>query len=213
MLLLDVDVLIKCSCYRILSKIRRPAGTVDSVLGVARYVVRDRLERDSRVSDRTGARQYFEDYLQTIDTIEPTSAELELAAAIEFVAQRLSLDVDTGESQLFAVAVTRGSYLVLTGDKRAIGGAEQAMMELQPLSELRGRLICLEQIVGGIAAELGVNKTRLFVCAEPRVDIALSICFSCAADPDIKIDMAGLKSYVDDLRGQAPIILYEADFL
>lgn len=238
-LIIDTDVLIKCACYAMLDHVQPPStaengmsaadsemdtaenqtgavrdgtGVADNIgiLGAARFVVRHHLERRGKINDRSAAQQRFEDYLRTVAILEPTDEELTLASAIEDAGQRLSLDLDVGESQLCAIAVFRLTPYLLTGDKRAIIGAELLQEELVMLSELRGRIICLEQALIDIAGRIGMLEARLRVCAEPGVDKSLTICFECSsgnARTDFGVD--GLESYVRSLREQACTLLYE----
>ena len=52
--------------------------------------------------------------------LEPTASEIELAAEFEAQAQRQNVPLDSGESQLAAIALSRAARGILTGDKRAI---------------------------------------------------------------------------------------------
>ena len=213
MLLLDNDVLIKCSCYALLTKIQRSSDAPDGILGAAPYVVRHHLAKSGRVQDREGARQRFEKYLETAAILEPTDAEAKLSADIEEAATKLGAQLDTGESQLCAIAILRGSYMLLTGDKRAIQGAEQIHRTVRSFTKLRGRLVCLEQAIAGIATRVGPDEVRILICAEPAIDKSLAICFSCASNTAIGFDLTGLASYVSDMRKHAPTMLYPATYL
>jgi hypothetical protein len=213
-LLIDNDVLIKCACYSILDQILRPStqcqGT--AVLGAAKFVVGKYLERRGIIQDRAAAQRRFQDYLSTAAVLEPTIDEVELASAIEEAAMLLGLDLDSGESQLCAIAVFRGSSLLLTGDKRAIASAEKLKDCVHELTSLAGRLICLEQAILGVAGRIGIDTVRVRVCAETAVDKALSICFEChslAEKPHL--EPTGLLSYIRDVRSKAPMLLYESD--
>lgn len=213
-LLIDTDVLIKCACYSLLDQIQPPSARdgETGILGAARFVVRNYLERRGKINDRPAAQRCFEEYRSTVMTLEPTDEELTLASAIEEAGVRLGLDLDVGESQLCAIAVFRASPFILTGDKRAILGAESLQEEIRELAALRGRLVCLEQALIGITGRIGVPATRLKVCTEPGVDRSLTICFECHSSgtrSDFSAD--GLMSYVRHLREQASTLLYALD--
>jgi hypothetical protein len=215
-LLIDNDVLIKCSCYSILDQLRGPweqSGEV-GVLGAARFVVGKYLERRGTIQDRAAAQQCFQEYLSSVTILEPTIDELKLASAIEEAAMLLGVELDSGESQLCAIAVFRGSSLLLTGDKRAITAAEKLRRNVAEITALDGRLICLEQAVMGVAGRIGIDTVRVRICAETAVDRSLSICFECHALGEGRpLDVTGLTSYIRDLRGQAPTLLYQFDSL
>jgi hypothetical protein len=213
-LLVDTDVLIKCSCYSLLDQIQSPdaLGGETGILGAARFVVRNYLERRGRINDRSTAQRRFGEYLREVTILEPTDEELILASAIEEAGVRLGLDLDVGESQLCAIAVLRAAPLLLTGDKRAILGAEALQEEMRELAALRGRVVCLEQALIGITARIGVRATRLKICAEPGVDRSLTVCFECHSSStrsDFNAD--GLISYVHYLRERATTLLYALD--
>lgn len=210
-LLVDNDVLIKCSCYALIEEVKPPSGKASAVgiLGAARFVVRKYLERSERIRNRELARVQFDQYLSDVEELEPTPAELKLASEMEERALLDGLDLDGGESQLCAVAISRGVPLILTGDKRAIKAIESVRQGMQDIDALRGRMVCLEQAIAGIAQRIGANVARDSICAEPDIDKTLSICFQCtrsSAPPEFRPE--GLASYVSHLRSEAPTMLY-----
>lgn len=213
-LVIDTDVLIKCSCYALLDEIRPPSATDSNVgiLGAARFVAGKHLEQRGEINDRMGARHRFADYVRRVTVLEPTDEELALASVFEEAGARLGLDLDVGESQLYAIAILRATPLVLTGDKRAIAGAESLQREMSQITALRGRIACLEQALIGITERIGVPATRVKICAEPRMDRSLTICFECHS-PDDRLGFSadGLASYVRSLRAQASTLLYPHD--
>lgn len=178
-------------------------------------MVRSHLERRGTINNRQAARSHFDDFLLTVQELEPSDDELTLASAIEEAAITLGLDLDGGESQLCAIAVFRSSPLLLTGDKRAIAGAEIAQGPVGALSALQGRIVCLEQAIMGIANRIGHHAVRSAICAEPHIDRTLSICFRCGrADSDLeRSTYEGLVSYVNNLREHALTLLYADDAL
>ncbi len=215
-LLIDNDVLIKCACYSILDQIRGPSGQCQdvAVLGAARFVVGKYLERRGAIMDRSAAQRRFQGYLSTVVVLEPTLDEVNLASAIEEVAMLLGLDLDGGESQLCAIAVFRSSSLLLTGDKRAIASAETLKDSVGELTSLAGRLVCLEQAIMGVVERIGINATRVQICAEAAIDKGLSICFECHAIAEGRpLELTGLLSYIRDARRKAPMLLYGSDSL
>jgi hypothetical protein len=215
-LLIDNDVLIKCSCYSVLDQLRGPSDRPRdvAVLGAARFVVGRYLERHGIIHNRSAAQRHFQQYLSTVIVLEPTVEELSLASEIEEKALLLGLDLDSGESQLCAIAIFRGPSLLLTGDKRAIAGAERLRANIGEMSLLEGRLVCLEQAIMGVAERIGISTIRVQICAEAAVDKSLSICFECHTLAEGRpLEQTGLLSYIRDLRGKAPALLYEADSL
>lgn len=211
--LVDNDIIIKVAAYGLGEQFVRAATILDhapSMLGVGRFVVRDRLLRGDRLKDNKRASEHFEAVLECLATAEPTETEVEQAAAFEAAAARANLEFDTGESQLLAMLITRGSTLLITGDKRAIVAVPQICGELAD-----GRIACFEQFVATSINELGATAVREAVCREPQADIAATNCCACASfgEPNSDEIIAGLCSYINDLRSRSGATLYGDDNL
>jgi len=108
-------------------------------------------------------------------------------------------NIDPGEAQLFA-AVTSGSALLLSGDKRAL----KAASVLPDLVEaLAGRVVSIEAILIALCQSLGVERIRQSVPRLMSLDTAIRLCFA-SSDP-----MAGLRSYYGSLVAEvAPLVLW-----
>jgi hypothetical protein len=207
---IDNDILIKCSCFDFLREL--PDGPAFLILGAARFVVEHELATDPVINDPTNARSRFQDFLKVASTLEPTPEEVKFATELEEAAATYDLPLDTGESQLCAIATLRALSLVVTGDKRAITALERMTAHVPRLRGLEQRLVCLEQLVLGLISAFGVPEMRERVCKEPLIDKAMSICFSCATEElDASSVTDGLRSYVSDLRRQAATVLHEQD--
>lgn len=108
----------------------------------------------------------------------------------------------------------RAIRLLITEDKRAIAGAEQAKTRVAVLSGLENRVACLEQFVLGIVNRIGPSESRSRICSEPDIDKALSICFACSGAQKLEgFVRVGLQSYIGHLRKAAPTVLYATDAL
>lgn len=197
---LDNDVLVKCSCYKVLKPLIEYLGPA-VVLGEARYVVTHRLESDPAILDRGQAMAHWREAQPSFTEIEPTAEEIELALSIEESATRLHLTFDVGESVLCAVLLARRLNYILTGDKRAIASMPALSSEITAFGDIAGRVVCLEQILLGLMHLLGIETLKLLVCAERGVDRAASICFSCYSEQGF--EPAALHSYIDDLREES----------
>src|SRR5438105_3609188 len=112
----DNDILFKGVCYGLLQELISSgcAGGAPGVLGAARFVVAKKIEKRrgirGNVADAVGRLQAF---LSQAKVLEPTDAELEMAADFELAAQRLGSSFDTGESVLSAVTIIRLVPLLL----------------------------------------------------------------------------------------------------
>lgn len=217
-LLLDTDVLIKLAAYDLLVDTSHPGcrpGCQGSpgLIGAARFASRNHLRRKS--SDPDAALARLDEYLVVAAILEPTELELEMAADLEGAAALAGVDLDVGESQLCAIAVSRGHHpLLLTGDKRAIAAAERLLENQASLHALAGRLACLEQAVTLAATRLGALQVRDKILVERGMDKAVDICFQ-VTNPNVAVDFwpTGLSSYIADLRVAAPTMLQPGDCL
>lgn len=205
--LVDNDVVLKISCYGLIDQAlvaTTVGGVPPAILGVGRFVIRSRLTKARGIADSGRARACFEHLLTTLNVVEPEDAELSLAAEFEAEASRRNLELDSGESQLLAVLVQRGCDLLLTGDKRAIAAIGAIAAETAA-----SRIACLEQLMCQLIEAAGVVAIRPRVCAEPKVDQAVTICFGCFR-PDPPQDhevIEGLASYIAHLDQAAAGVL------
>lgn len=203
----DNDILIKAACYRLQDAL---LGASFGVLGAARFVVAGRLARMPLTGERQGAQDAAADLIARSVDLEPSDAELILAAELETLAQRQGLELDAGESQLAVIVAGRDIRQLCTGDKRAIRALEQLLDSLPALAALAGRIRALEQLVDDLVGRVqnpdDIAKT---ICAEPTVDKALTICARCHTPPPDgpAIDRDGLASYISRLRTEAPRML------
>lgn len=205
---LDNDVVIKAISYGLVSSfwpsevIARGVG----VLGVARFVLRQRLEQAALQRDLSAVLSDLDDVLSRVLELQPTEAETALAAEFEAAAQQSNLEIHLGESQLASIVITRRIERLDTGDKRAVRSFEALAIELESLAILAGRLRCLEQIVRVSLVDAESPDSIIeAVCAEPAVDKALTFCFACVSEskPPLAAILEGLDSYISELRADA----------
>lgn len=205
--LLDNDVVLKVACYALVDE-TVAAATIDDIppamLGVGRFVVRGRLARAPNIADRARATAAFERMLAAMSLVEPDDAEMAAAADLEAEANRRDLELDGGESQLLAMLANRACKLLVTGDKRAI-----AAMAIVAAAQAGSRVACLEQLIAHVVSASGTSAVRPRICAEPKVDRAVTGCFACSspAAPDDVDVMDGLASYIGHLDRSAPGVL------
>ena len=218
-LIVDNDVVLKYAEYELLSHLGHfgcPAECTNdmAVLAALRFVGEKRLGRKVSKGIVAPARMDdFHAFLGAVSLLEPSRAELAMAAELEEWSLLNGESLDPGESQIFAAAASRTGK-VLTGDKRAIASAEIASASVGWVSDLTNRIACLEQSFTTLASEHGVLMVREHVCLSSSADVALSICFSCSA-PSIDADFepVGLASYIDSVRASAPTLLVAGNFL
>lgn len=208
LVLVDNDIVLKSCAYASAAELVGLAVRHKrqlAMLRVAQYTVDRRIRRARGVQDVERLRAQWAALLPFVMSVEPTQAEIEFAAELEEQALRLSVELDGGESQLFAILVFRVSPLLLTGDKRAIAALE-AIDHSLPAE----RVACLEQLIYTLLDIVGFNDLRTRICREPQIDRSLSISFSCHADQDTVSEPSvreGLESYIGSIRKSAPTIL------
>lgn len=209
--LMDNDVLHKTTSYGLLQSIVDETVEIHEkygVLGAAKHVVRRKLKKCPPSRGYERAIEEFNNTFSYIQEIEPTNSEVELAACLEYEAQRLNLELDAGESLLCAVFLSRELNHILTGDKRAIKAVEELITAGKISEKIASKLICLEQAFQWLLQKHGAEYIRTAVCSERNVDRAISNCFSCSS-PEIPSESIGLglESYIQSIRQAAPTAL------
>lgn len=207
----DNDVILKAACYGLTTVIWPDMVSLRhvGVLGSARYVLAGAIERAKLSRAKTEVHAEAVAFLDAATALEPTRAELALAAEMEALAQQLALSLDAGESQLAAMTTERAISVLETGDKRAIRAFERLLDHLEQLRPLAGRVQCLEQLLLRVVSEEDVDMVATAICAEPFVDQALTNCFGCRSEDPISKEMVfvALSSYIEDARRNAPRVL------
>ena len=197
--LFDVDVAWKVCAYSAAKSFIRVTGTGPTpacMLAVTPFVLRSLAQRHRGVDCAPDLDQQVGGLISHAGLVHPTPKEIAFAEDLEECAARLALEFDVGESQLLSVLVHRNAELLLTGDKRAI----RAMHALD-VSDIDGCIAALEQVFATMISADGLSPLRDAVCANPRVDRAMTICFVCASPTATADDVnAALESYVRSLR-------------
>ncbi|HWS87337.1 MAG TPA: hypothetical protein VN282_10250 [Pyrinomonadaceae bacterium] len=209
--LVDNDIVMKGACYDLLDEmLSQIVSSTDllGILGAARFVVAKKIRKSALKRDKEDAIGSLEAFIQRVTVVEPTTDEQLLAADFELAAQRAGVALDIGESQLCAVLLARAVPQLYTGDKRAIHAMQELLEVDTRLRPLCGKVRCLEQLVLQSITEGNCSRLRAAVCAEPKVDLALTICFSCSSsDVSLEDISYALNSYINDLRRGAQQIL------
>jgi hypothetical protein len=208
---LDNDILLKGVCYGLLDQFVSAEcedGDVLGVLGAARFVVASKIRSRSDSTKVALALQILAGFLTQAEVLEPSQEEQSLAADLELAAQKAGLGLDSGESQLCAIVVSRRLSLLLTGDKRAIEAIEKLLEGNPQIDGIRGKIKCLEQLVVNVLLRADANYLRRAICEEPYVDKALTNCFSCySPEASAASFIEGLNSYIEGLRAIAVNVL------
>ena len=204
----DNDIILKLSRFGLLKELLGENPSRLGILGAARYVVLKKLRKSTPNENIQNAVDTFEQFLEDIEILEPSSEEQLMAADFELLAQRNGVSLDSGESQLCAIVISRSLSVLLTGDKRAISAIQQLLHFDARLQLLSGKVRCLEQLILGSVTDHNFSRYRALICEDVGVDKTLSICFSCSSDSAIFVNVTEcLNSYIADLRSQAHQVL------
>lgn len=112
-------------------------------------------------------------------------------------------DIDAGEQVLFAAAANASEAFVLTGDKRAIR-ALAAMQADGLVPELKGRMLCMEQLLWHALSSLGAEQLLERFRRFPERDQAARAILGRTGPKSEAEIREGLLSYLEDLRREAP---------
>ncbi|MGB3684782.1 MAG: hypothetical protein WA991_03045 [Ornithinimicrobium sp.] len=199
---LDNDVVFKLVRLGLLSELTEALHAPQIfVLSTCKYVA------ERALNDVPVELGQLREWLASATDLEVTSSVALLAAAIEERAIDAGLQLDDGESLLFAEVAANGGRAV-TGDKRAIKACDFVVRRSDELEGLHGRVVCLEQIFLQLLSSIGVAKCRAAVCSAKLVDRALTACFHCTRASDSMEDAhAGLHSYVRALKAESEMVL------
>jgi hypothetical protein len=208
---IDNDILFKGACYGLLNELIATACSdteAFGTLGSAKFVVSKKIEKNKLLRNRVSALAALLQFLSRSEALEPTQNEQNMAAEFELAAQRLGVNLDSGESQLCAMLVFRVLPLLLTGDKRAIAAMEKLIDADNRLIALCGKVRCLEQLVYDALMKGDHAALRTAICGEPEADKALAICFSCTSQSVVLASIVeGLQSYIKALQTEATRVL------
>ncbi len=203
----DNDIISKGACYRLLPQLASVICPIEQigVLGAARFVVTKKIKQRAIRGDKAAVLEDLAQFFKKVQELEPSLDEQQLAADLEVSAQKANLNLDAGESQLCAIVLTRLIAILVTGDKRAIESIEQLVDLVPGLTALSGKIRCLEQLFAFLLEQGGEAIVREAVCAEPEVDKAITICFSCSS-PEVppSVHLEALQSYISALKANAP---------
>lgn len=208
--LVDTDILYKLARYGLTDSLLSSASLNASrfmMLGAARFMIPDLIRRRPPNRGVDLALVDFQRAVEFMERLEPTEAEVQLAADIEQAARTLNLELDGGESLLCAALISRTFELILSGDKRAIKSASTLIAQGQ-FVELTERFVCLEQVITCLLQSGDVPAIRRAICGEPETDRAITVCFACRSDAvDIAAINDALSSYINDLKRSARLAL------
>lgn len=197
----DNDIVHKLAACNLLDDALSALGVSASdvyVLPTARYkfgVTKDRAKSERKYGKEVFRR--IRDFLERVNEIDNLCMD-ELRLLDDVV------DIDHGEATLISATNVHSEYLLATGDKRCLHSLA-SNESCSPIADrLRGRAVCLEQVLRKIIEQFGFEhvKKRVVpaVCGEPSCDTALRAAFGSGLDAVESNVVRTLDAYVQELQ-------------
>ncbi len=174
--------------------------TAPYVLGLA-GAGKHRNTQHTLVQQRLGT---FFDGVEYIDE-KISTATVSAFAAVD--------EIDQGEAVLYATAVECEGYIITTGDKRSLRALSSAPTLSCYVERLRGRVVCLEQMVKIMIRRHGFDFIKQHVIPAREFDTALRVAFGSGEKAEESNVLAALQAYIDSLRSETATLLINEDEL
>lgn len=207
-LVIDNDIVIKLSrigTYEdALKALKLRPKQVGSLGVMLRYMGRASETSRMRLAGSKSGADRLAKALRSITEIEPEVAEKSLAATLMKIILLNGYDMDEGEVALLAVALLRGSVDMASGDKRSLRSLPHLARHEPSVTNLKGKLICFEQIVKLLCKLNGMPRVRLAVTTDRAADKTLTQAYDmCGARESLFI--AAMDMVIDEhINGPAP---------
>ena len=151
--------------------------------------------------------QYSESVCQKAIAITQKCQKVEADNSIEFTLLNKVKNIDEGEAALIAATADKDVFLLTTGDKKCLKALATDPNLESVCKRLCGRVICLEQIILKLIEVKGFEFVRDRVLPMVGCDKSLQICFGYSTLATEENVIAGLNSYINEIRQQAPDLL------
>jgi hypothetical protein len=132
-------------------------------------------------------------------------SDLDDAVIEELMQLQKVAGIHEGERALIVATRSQTDFLLLSGDKNCMRSI--AKIPEQIYRRLCGRVICLEQIILKLIEVKGFVFVRDRVLPMVSCDKSLQICFGYSTPASEENVIAGLNSYINEVRQQAPDLL------
>ena len=151
--------------------------------------------------------QYSESVCQKAIAISQKCQKVEADNSIEFALLNKVKNIDEGEAALIAATADKDIFWLTTGDKKCLKALATDPNLESVCKRLCGRVICLEQIILKLIEVKGFKFVRDRVLPMVSCDKSLQICFGFSSPAYEEDVIAGLNSYINEVRQQAPNLL------
>lgn len=180
-MLIDNDIVIKLAQWNVYAEALAALNISNQCVGslgvMLRYMGRYSAEKRAALTKNPQEADRLYAVLCSIQEVEPTAEEEALAYELTRVAIENGLDLDVGEISIISLAAFRINTLVATGDKRAIRELPQLEQIKPTIATIRGRILCLEQIVAKICKKNGMRKLRDAVLLARHADTTVTMVY------------------------------------
>lgn len=209
---LDADIVLKLCAYEAADELIQVSSigeVTPAILAVSAFSLQSRIARSRNILNRDLVVCILRRTLQTLRRLEPNDDEIAVAADLEQRAIELGLELDTGESQIFAILMGRSAVSFITGDKRAVRA-----LSVLANGVANCRVACLEQLLASVILIADIGRLRSRICSQRAVDRAVTASFACSSESaSADLIMQGLRSYIADLRRDSGQLLIHSDDL
>jgi len=193
----DNDIILKLAEYDLLSDARSLLSVKSTevvVLDSAKHVyagLKKKLQRGESV------KRSLQGLDRAIEFVE-AATQITDKANIDWAEDHDNIDIP--EAQLASWTVkTGGESCLLTGDKRFLKALAQADAGEHIFRGLHSRVICLEEVIRALIAELGFDNVRRKVASAPECDTGIQLVFGSTFDLPEEPVKDGLESMLRDI--------------
>jgi len=193
---IDCDVASKLARWGVLDEVW---NTLDldnhDVYVPASLKFRFQLQDDAKALKKCGSAAAVEQLRRFVGKVgDPPDAQDELIVVLSS-----EPGIDSGESVLFASAATQDDAVIITGDKKAIVALGWLCEKEERVRTLRGKILCLEQLVAHLLDFKGLSWLRQAIAVDPSADRTIHICLGSRLDAPLASVREALESYVNSL--------------
>jgi hypothetical protein len=203
---LDNDVLLKLAGFELLDEaIAALKISPDNlyVLESARFVFRDSPSVIAQYSQSVRDR--------AITFVKSCHGVLTDVESCDFIALSKLKNLDEGEAGLLTATNGVESFVLITGDKRCLKALANGVGIATIQQRLRGRVICLEQVILVLIQLLGFEVVKARVVPMRDCDKSLKACFGSGDLATETNVVEALEGYIATLRQDAPGLLADLE--
>jgi len=195
LLLIDTDVFVLLAAAGLIHRVADLLGFAPTEVRRL-YPVENQLTRGRKFKEK-----YPDEARQAALTLARAVAPITERPANDALFQRLiDADIDGGEALMFALVAEHQSWMLTTGDKRALLALAQHHDLADARAALAGRLVCMETVLRLLVTNDGVEKIAKSFAVVRDCDTKLRVVFSEANATNIDSCLEGIDSYLSVLR-------------